>query len=57
MKHLNLNLSRKDAIYVAPCCEVFETKLSHNLLTSGTPTPGNAGNYNSDNDYTYEDDF
>lgn len=53
MKHLHLNLSQKDAYYVAPYCELLDSDMSDDVLKAS----GTAGDYNSDDDYYYDEDF
>lgn len=53
MKKVHLTLSQKEANYVAPYCELLDTDVSDDVLK----TSGTAGDYNSDDDYYYDEDF
>ena len=40
--------------YETPLCEVFDMTVEEKFLIN---SPGRAGNYNSSDDFNYEDDF
>ena len=40
--------------YETPLCEVFKVSIEKTILSN---VPGKPGNYNSNNDITYEDEF